>query len=152
MSVPKGVVIPVAAGTAAGLALAKCLQSLGSQAGGASEPLGKTIPVKDLPPEVAAALRQAAKDFAGKHEPADGCSAAVSIAYAFADTIFIYPITPTTPLAETAYQWAVAGKENGSDVIPKVQQMQSEAGKGLQASRDGGGNRVSVSRLSMLPV
>ena len=38
------------------------------------------------------------------------------------------------------------------DMGQLARQMQAESGKGLQASREGGGNRVSVSRLSMLPV
>merc|ERR1719343_352770 len=90
--------------------------------------MAAAIPLKDLPREVVEALRKAATEHPSKQEPADGCSAAVTVAYAFAETIFIYPITPTTPLGETADQWSVAGKTNGFGVIPKVQQMQSEAG------------------------
>jgi len=63
-----------------------------------------------------------------KTEPYDGCSGALTVAYQFAETIFIYPITPTTPIGEGADQLAASGKTNAFGIVPKVQQMQSEAG------------------------
>ena len=46
----------------------------------------------------------------------------------FMETIFIYPITPTTPIGEGADQLAASGKPNAFGIAPEVQQMQSEAG------------------------
>ena len=39
-----------------------------------------------------------------------------------------YTITPTTPVGESADQMAASGKPNAFGIVPKVQQMQSEAG------------------------
>ena len=58
----------------------------------------------------------------------DGNSAAAYIAYAFSDLAIIYPITPSSPMAELADEWQAQGKENLFGQIPKIVQMQSEGG------------------------
>ena len=58
----------------------------------------------------------------------DGNTAAAHVAYAFTEVASIYPITPSSPMAENAEAWAAQGKNNifGSPV--NVIEMQSEAG------------------------
>ncbi len=58
----------------------------------------------------------------------DGNTAAAHVAYAFSDVAAIYPITPSSPMAESLDDWAANGRKNlfGQKVL--VQEMQSEAG------------------------
>ena len=58
----------------------------------------------------------------------DGNTAAAHVAYMFSEVAAIYPITPSSPMAEHVDEWAVAGRKNlfGDTVL--VQEMQSEAG------------------------
>ena len=58
----------------------------------------------------------------------DGNTAAAHVAYAYTDVAAIYPITPSSPMADSIDQWAAAGQENifGNQVV--VSEMQSEAG------------------------
>ena len=58
----------------------------------------------------------------------DGNTAAAQMAYAFSEIASIYPITPSSPMAESADEWQTKGIKNlfGSPV--KVTQLQSEAG------------------------
>ncbi len=58
----------------------------------------------------------------------DGNQAAAHIAYMFSEVAAIYPITPSSPMAEHVDEWAVQGRKNlfGDTVL--VQEMQSEAG------------------------
>ena len=58
----------------------------------------------------------------------DGNSAASHVSYAFSEIAVIYPITPSSPMAELADEWQAAGKTNLFGQIPKVVQMQSESG------------------------
>ena len=58
----------------------------------------------------------------------DGNSAAAHVSYAFSELAVIYPITPSSPMAELVDEWAVAGKQNLFGEVPKVTQMQSEGG------------------------
>jgi pyruvate-ferredoxin/flavodoxin oxidoreductase len=58
----------------------------------------------------------------------DGNEAAARVAYALSEVIAIYPITPASPMAEYADDWATAGKENLWGQVPDVIEMQSEAG------------------------
>ena len=57
----------------------------------------------------------------------DGNTAAAHVAYAYTDVAAIYPITPSSPMADSVDQWAAAGQENifGNQVV--VSEMQSEA-------------------------
>ena len=58
----------------------------------------------------------------------DGNNAAAYVSYAFTEVAGIYPITPSSPMADYVDQWSAAGRKNifGSQV--KVVEMQSEAG------------------------
>ena len=58
----------------------------------------------------------------------DGNGATASIAYRLNEVCCIYPITPSSPMAETADEWASAGKPNLWGDIPTVIEMQSEGG------------------------
>ncbi|MGF1452181.1 MAG: pyruvate:ferredoxin (flavodoxin) oxidoreductase, partial [Opitutales bacterium] len=58
----------------------------------------------------------------------DGNEAVASVAYRMSELISIYPITPSTPMAELSDEWAAAGKANLWGETPEVVQMQSEAG------------------------
>jgi len=58
----------------------------------------------------------------------DGNQAAAYCAYAFTEVAGIYPITPSSPMAEHVDLWASQGKKNLFDMPVKVVEMQSEAG------------------------
>lgn len=63
-----------------------------------------------------------------KMKTMDGNTAASHVAYAMSDVASIYPITPSSPIAEVADEWAAAGKKNIFDQVLTMKQMQSEAG------------------------
>ncbi len=58
----------------------------------------------------------------------DGNNAAAHVSYAFTEVAAIYPITPSSPMADYVDQWAAAGQKNLFGTTVKVQEMQSEAG------------------------
>ena len=58
----------------------------------------------------------------------DGNTAAAYVSYAFSELAIIYPITPSSTMAELADKWSTEGKTNLFGNIPKVVQMQSESG------------------------
>jgi pyruvate-ferredoxin/flavodoxin oxidoreductase len=58
----------------------------------------------------------------------DGNQAAAWVSYAFTEVAGIYPITPSSPMAEYTDQWAAQGKKNLFGVPVKLVEMQSEAG------------------------
>ena len=58
----------------------------------------------------------------------DGNTAAAHVAYAFTDVAAIYPITPSSPMADSVDQWSALGQENIFGNHVKVVEMQSEAG------------------------
>ena len=58
----------------------------------------------------------------------DGNTAASHVAYAFSDVAAIYPITPSSPMAESADEWAAAGQTNLFGQKVRIAEMQSEAG------------------------
>ncbi len=58
----------------------------------------------------------------------DGNTAAASMAYMLSDLAMIYPITPSSPMAENIDQWASKGKKNIFGNTVEVTEMQSEAG------------------------
>ncbi|ACB73895.1 pyruvate:ferredoxin (flavodoxin) oxidoreductase [Opitutus terrae] len=58
----------------------------------------------------------------------DGNEAAASVAYRLNELIAIYPITPSSPMAEYCDEWAAAGKKNLWGEIPRIVEMQSEGG------------------------
>ena len=61
-------------------------------------------------------------------ETMDGNTAASYIAYALSDVAAIYPITPSSPMAEICDEWAAYGRKNIFDQTLHVATMQSEAG------------------------
>ena len=58
----------------------------------------------------------------------DGNEAAASVAYRHNEVCCIYPITPSSPMAELADEWASARRPNVWGTVPTVVQMQSEGG------------------------
>ena len=58
----------------------------------------------------------------------DGNTAVSHVAYAFSDVAAIYPITPSSPMAEVADEWAAHGRTNLFGQKVKIAEMQSEAG------------------------
>lgn len=58
----------------------------------------------------------------------DGNEAAAYISYAFTEVASIFPITPSSPMAEHVDEWAAHGRKNLFGVPVQVQEMQSEKG------------------------
>ena len=58
----------------------------------------------------------------------DGNQAAAHIAYMFSEVAAIYPITPSSPMAEYIDEWAAQGRKNLFGETVSVQEMQSEGG------------------------
>ena len=58
----------------------------------------------------------------------DGNNAAAYVSYAFTEVAGIYPITPSSPMADYVDQWAAQGKKNIFGTTVKVVEMESEAG------------------------
>ncbi|MDE6474178.1 MAG: pyruvate:ferredoxin (flavodoxin) oxidoreductase [Clostridia bacterium] len=58
----------------------------------------------------------------------DGNTAAAHVAYAMSEVAAIYPITPSSPMAENCDEWATAGRKNIFGQVLKLAEMQSEAG------------------------
>lgn len=58
----------------------------------------------------------------------DGNTAASHVAYAFSEVAAIYPITPSSPMAEYADEWATAGRKNMFGQELRIAEMQSEGG------------------------
>src|SRR5581483_10603304 len=58
----------------------------------------------------------------------DGNEAAASVAYRLSEVVAIYPITPSSPMAEWADQSRSEGKKNIWGALPIVEEMQSEGG------------------------
>ena len=63
-----------------------------------------------------------------KIEIMDGNQAAAYISYAFTEVAGIYPITPSSPMAEHVDEWAANGKKNLFGQPVHVVEMQSEGG------------------------
>ncbi|WP_376701674.1 hypothetical protein, partial [Clostridium tyrobutyricum] len=57
----------------------------------------------------------------------DGNTAAAHVAYAFTEVAGIYPITPSSPMADVIDQWSAAGRENIFGNQVNVVEMESEA-------------------------
>ena len=58
----------------------------------------------------------------------DGNTAAAHVAYAFSDVAAIYPITPSSPMAEVADEWGAQGRKNLFGQKVRIAEMQSEGG------------------------
>ena len=63
-----------------------------------------------------------------KMKTMDGNTAAAHVSYAFTEVAAIFPITPSTPMAELVDEWAARGRKNIFGQPVKVVEMQSEAG------------------------
>jgi len=87
----------------------------------------------------------------------DGNEAAASVAYRLSEVIAIYPITPSSPMAEWADQWRSEGKRNIWGALPIVEELQSEGGAAgalhgaLQAGAFGTTFTASQGLLLMIP-
>src|ERR1044072_3753075 len=58
----------------------------------------------------------------------DGNEAAASVAFRLSEVIAIFPITPSSPMAEVCDEWASRGRTNLWGVRPEIAEMQSEGG------------------------
>ena len=63
-----------------------------------------------------------------KKKTMDGNQAAAYVSYAYSDVAAIYPITPSSPMAEVTDKWATQNQKNIFGQTVKVTEMQSEAG------------------------
>ena len=63
-----------------------------------------------------------------KFKTMDGNEAAAWVSYAFTEVAAIYPITPSSPMAEHVDDWSAAGQKNLFGNTVKVIEMESEAG------------------------
>jgi len=63
-----------------------------------------------------------------KFKTMDGNNAAAYVSYAFTEVAGIFPITPSSPMADYVDQWAAQGQKNVFGTTVKVIEMQSEAG------------------------
>ena len=63
-----------------------------------------------------------------KFKTMDGNNAAAHVSYAYTEVAGIYPITPSSPMADFVDQWSAAGLKNIFGTTVKVAEMQSEAG------------------------
>ena len=62
------------------------------------------------------------------HITVDGNEAAASVAFRLSEVLAIYPITPSSTMAELCDEWASRGKRNLWGDIPEIAEMQSEGG------------------------
>ena len=63
-----------------------------------------------------------------RRETLDGNTAVARVAYPINDVCAIFPITPSSPMAELADQWSAEGRTNLWGAVPFVQEMQAEGG------------------------
>ena len=76
-----------------------------------------------------------------KHITVDGNEAA-SLAFRLSEAIAIFPITPSSPMAELCDDWASKKKSCLWGVIPEIAEMQSEGGAARRGSRRVAGRRL----------
>ena len=87
----------------------------------------------------------------------DGYEAAASVAFRLSEAIAIFPITPSSPMAEFCDEWASRGKTNLWGVVPEIAEMQSEGGAAgalhgaLQAGAQATTFTASQGLLLMIP-
>jgi len=87
----------------------------------------------------------------------DGNEAAASVAFRVSEAIAIFPITPSSPMAELCDEWASRGKTNLWGVAPEIAEMQSEGGAAgaihgaLQAGAQSTTFTASQGLLLMIP-
>ena len=71
----------------------------------------------------------------------DGNTAAAYISYAFTEVAAIYPITPSSPMAEEVDEWAAHGKKNIFGDTVHVVEMQAEGGAAASRAQRARGTR-----------
>ena len=81
-----------------------------------------------IPPPSGGACRGENKAMKKLSKICDGNEAAAYVAYAFSEVAAIYPITPSSPMAEHADEWSAKGKKNIFGQPVRLVEMQSEAG------------------------
>src|SRR5215813_957181 len=87
----------------------------------------------------------------------DGNEAAASVAFRVSEAIAIFPITPSSPMAELCDEWASRGKTNLWGIAPEIAEMQSEGGAAgalhgaLQAGAQATTFTASQGLLLMIP-
>ena len=83
----------------------------------------------------------------------DGNTAAAHVAYAFSDVAAIYPITPSSPMAEVADEWGAQGRKNLFGQKVRIAEMQSEGGAAgaVHGSLAAGALTASQGLLLMIP-
>ena len=92
-----------------------------------------------------------------KMKTMDGNTAAAYVSYAYTEVSSIYPITPSSPMAEHIDEWVAQGKKNIFGQTVKVVEMQSEAGAAgalhgvLQSGALGTTYTASQGLLLMIP-
>lgn len=81
----------------------------------------------------------------------DGNYAAAHVAYMFSEVAAIYPITPSSTMAELVDEWAAQGRRNMFGETVKVIEMQSEAGAAgaVHGSLQGAVHRPGSTRLGL---
>ena len=67
-------------------------------------------------------------DRAQRNVTGDANEAVASVAHRSSEVIAIYPITPSSPMAESCDEWSAAGRTNLWGQVPRIVEMQSEAG------------------------
>ena len=82
----------------------------------------------------------------------DANEAVASVAYRLSETIAIYPITPSSAMAESCDEWAAKAKLNLWGTTPNIIEMQSEAGVAGAVSLYATLNLVATSRAMQLLV
>ena len=81
----------------------------------------------------------------------DGNTAAAHVAYAFTEVAGIYPITPSSPMADMVDQWSAAHQKNIFGTEVKVMEMQSEAGAAGTRTATSSSSTARPATSSMTP-
>lgn len=104
----------------------KCMHEVGTNGAGGPVTNVKCSIMDETPPLTEEAKLQLS-DYPVE-DVVDGCAATVHVAYACTDAAFIYPITPSSAMAETYELWAQGQRRNIFGNVSVVKQLQSEAG------------------------
>ena len=88
---------------------------------------------------------------ARKMKTMDGNHAAAHASYAFSDVAAIYPITPSSVMAEATDEWATQGRKNIFGQEVQVTEMQSEAGAAGAAEAERHLVRTGVQHRHQVP-
>ena len=93
-----------------------------SQVAGILSPIQEGRPIRQM------IVEKKGEGMAREFKSMDGNNAAAYVSYAFTEVAGIYPITPSSPMADYVDQWAAQGKKNIFGTTVKVCEMQSEGG------------------------